>query len=493
MTRRDALKLASSVALTAAAKSVSEAPSIPDALISEAYRQAAKKNVLASVNPGVFPGYFSVCADGQGFGYGNTYPSLDGHQLSDALLWLGQVDTVRQNFAYVKTFQREDGLLPIAILPREADKLIGPQGHTARVEPNGGLYRHWVPGNPLEALASPTYIQNADVVFRHTLDRGWLQDQILSVNRAAEYLARLITPEGMVRGAGYYVERPTRVDCDGVSQPHAIDAFKRAAALNRVLDNTEASARFTALAQRLEKIFAGRFWAKDRFVEYIHPERGAIAAHGYTDSDWAALAFGCGTPGQRNKVWTAIRREERFYYGGMPTGISTEPEGYQPWEFTHSDRQDLAAMGRVWYLEAHARARMDDAGGLVESIRRVCRAGQQADWYWRERYNASGGYGAQKYCEYPANLIRIVQRFLMGVEFGLDGALTLAPVAPDDFWDTGFGQTLEWGGGRITYRFERSHLTGRNEGATPLTVVARKRGPASVKRIARGERFDVRL
>lgn len=56
-------------------------------------RQAARDNVLAAVNPEVFPGYFSVCADGQGFGYGSTYPSLDGLQMSEAmskaLLWLG--------------------------------------------------------------------------------------------------------------------------------------------------------------------------------------------------------------------------------------------------------------------------------------------------------------------------------------------------------------------------------------------------------------------
>ena len=28
----------------------------------------------------------TVCADGRGFGYGNSYPSLDGHQLTDALI-----------------------------------------------------------------------------------------------------------------------------------------------------------------------------------------------------------------------------------------------------------------------------------------------------------------------------------------------------------------------------------------------------------------------
>lgn len=58
---------------------------IPDAQMVEAHEKAAEKNVLASMNPTIFPGYWSVCADGQGFGYGNTYPSLDEHQMTDAL------------------------------------------------------------------------------------------------------------------------------------------------------------------------------------------------------------------------------------------------------------------------------------------------------------------------------------------------------------------------------------------------------------------------
>ena len=49
---------------------------------------------------------------------------------------------------------------------------------------------------------------------------------------------------------------------------------------------------------------------------------------------------------------------------------------------------------------------------LVESVRKVCRAAK-ADGYWRERYHpqANGTIvpaGAQKYCEYPAVLVRVV-------------------------------------------------------------------------------------
>jgi hypothetical protein len=144
----------------------------------------------------------------------------------------------------------------------------------------------------------------------------------------------------------------------------------------------------------------------------------------------------------------------------MPTGIAALPDSYESWEFPTPDRMDLAAMGRVWYLECWARARMGDGQGLVESIRKVCQVGRQNGFYWRERYTDKGGHGAEKYCEYPANLIRIVQRFLLGVEFDLDGTLSMMPVVPDSFWQSGFGQTLTWRGRTLSYRIQRNRMTG---------------------------------
>jgi hypothetical protein len=56
-------------------------PELPDQEIMRAYERAAVQNVLPSINEKIFYGYWSVCADGQGFGYGYTYPSLDGHEM----------------------------------------------------------------------------------------------------------------------------------------------------------------------------------------------------------------------------------------------------------------------------------------------------------------------------------------------------------------------------------------------------------------------------
>jgi hypothetical protein len=288
-----------------------------------------------------------VCADGKGFGYGNTYPSLDGNQLSDALLWLGQVDVVKANWDYVRSFQRRDGLLPLAILPVLAGKMVGPDSTQSRVNENGGLYRHWVPGNPLEATASTTYIQNADVIFRHTLDRRWLLAQLTSINLAADYLDSLTTPEGGVRGGGYYLERPARLECDGVTQCYVVDALRRVSALDSIAGNDKRGRRYQRLADRIRHFFVTRFWVGDHFAEYLHPQRGLVASHGLTDVDWAAVATGVATAEQEAIIWRQLKEEKRFHYGGMPTGISTRPETYEPWEFTYPDRYDLAAMGRV--------------------------------------------------------------------------------------------------------------------------------------------------
>jgi hypothetical protein len=454
---------------------------LPDAEIVEAYEQAAVKNVLAAVNPKVFFGYFSVCADGQGFGYGCSYPSLDGHQMCDALLFLGQLDVVKANWDYVRKFQRPNGQLPLAIFP-QGGGTIGPAGSAppyaqARIAANGGLYDHWVPGDPLRALAGPTYIQNADAIYRYTQDREWLKRELPSVNRAAEYLAWLTKDDGAVRGAGYYVERPTRIEFDGVAQCHAADAFRRVAALNDAAGGHEAAKRYRELADRVIGYFRHWFWVKDRFAEYLNPEHGFIVNHGLSDTDWSAIALGIATPEQTAVLWPQLKDEKRFYYGGMPSGPVTHPEKYEDWEFTTRDRHDLAAMGRVWHLEAGARARMGDGQGLVDSIRRVCKAGRENGYYWRERYNEKGGYGPNTYCEYPANLIRIVQRFLLGVEFGLDGTLQLSPTAPEEFWKSGFGQTLKWRGRILVYRMRRGRIAGEYSGDGPQRLSVRLEKP----------------
>jgi hypothetical protein len=393
---------------------------IPDQLpvdIAEAYQAAAEKNVLAALNPKIFFGYFSVCADGKGHGGNTTFPGLDWGQSAEALLWLGRRAEVLASWEYVKGFQREDGLLPFAIIPDIAGKTIEIFGYPMTAEAGGAAFTHWAPGNPLRTLANVTFLQLADAIFAQTADRDWLLQQIPHLRRAAEWLQGQITGDGLMHGGGFYVERPTRLEFDGVNQCYSTDTMAQTARLFDIAGEPEAAIRCRTAEARLTEAFRQKFWAGDHCVEYIHPERGPISHHGLTDVDWAAVATGVASEQQTAILWPQLKDNPDFSYSGIPTGISTRPETYEEWEMQEIDRHDLAAMGRVWYLECRARARMGDSAGILRSLRQVARIGKANDWSWHERYYSErtgelAKYHINRYCEYPANFIRIVHRFL---------------------------------------------------------------------------------
>jgi len=386
--------------------------------IADAYRQAAEKNVLAALNPKVYFGFCSVCVDGKGHGWDTTFPGLDWGQTADALLWLGRKAEVLSSWEYVKKFQREDGLVPFAIFPSEAgtSKLVFDK-YPFTITANGAIFKHWFPGDPLRTLANVTFLLLADAIFEQTEDRQWLVAQMPWLRPAAEWLQTQITADGLIHGGGFYMERPTRLEFDGINQCYSAHAFTQAAKLFDTASERMMHDRCQESAAKLTACFRTRFWAKDHCVEYIHPEHGAISSHGLTDVDWAAIATGVASEEQIAILWPQLKDNADFLYNGIPTGISTRPETYEDWEMQHTDRHDLSAMGRVWYLESWARWRMGDQAGILASLERVAAIGKANGWSWWERYYSErtgdlAQYHFNGYLEYPATLIRIVNRFL---------------------------------------------------------------------------------
>ncbi|OHB80842.1 MAG: hypothetical protein A2W31_04185 [Planctomycetes bacterium RBG_16_64_10] len=135
--------------------------------------------------------------------------------------------------------------------------------------------------------------------------------------------------------------------------------------------------------------------------------------------NWAAVAFGVAADRKLELLWPRLLKEQGFWWGDMPTQNVSKPLAYDKWEYDEplpvaaSPLNDVAAMGRAWYLEAMACKRMEEKERLTESIRKVCRAAVKADGYWRERYHPQPNgtvkpAGAEKYCEYAAVLVRVV-------------------------------------------------------------------------------------
>jgi hypothetical protein len=413
-------------------------------LIREGCERARDKYLWASLLERVYPGHFIVAADG-GYGTENTWPGLDSWEMAGAYLLLGRERVVLDYFDFVQASQRADGNIPFAIFPGEQSPgsldswlrgLRFPEDvysyePTARAgrAPNVtytarkwiGLFKHWqVNVNPLSDLGALCHILTAGEIFAATRDKSWLKEKLASLDAAGRYVQSRKSPNGLLAGAAFYIESPPRNQWDGITQCYGIYCFRLLSAMHRAAGDGAKAREWRAQAESLAVSFQEAFWRTDHFGEYVHPEHGLVDAHGLSDVNWAAIGLGVATARQCRVLWPLLMNEPAFWRGDMPTHLVTKPGTYEKWEFHevlpfgYADyTHDVAAMGRVWYLEALACQRMGAWKRLRESVVKVCAMGKRNKWVWYERYHAGpndtvkpGGHGM--YCEYPAILLRIV-------------------------------------------------------------------------------------
>lgn len=412
---------------------------IADAEIRAGVEAAIQKNILPAAVQTAYPGHFQITADGSSYGGDATWPGLDSWQMAGAFLLLGRTQIVLDYFDFVRASQRKNGDIPFAIFPEQKPNttclrnLKWPDDVFTNKPPQRadlpkssqqtrkwiGMFEHWQNiGDPLTTLGPVCYILTAAEIYDATKSSDWLKERIPSVEAAAEHLVSRKAKNGLVSGSGFYTEQPPRNEWDGVTQCYVVHAFRELARVSDAIGNSSQAGRWAREASVLAKDFSEQFWRGDHFGEYIHPEHGLVDSHGYSDVNWAAIAFGITSPERTSVVIPQIIGDSGFWWGDMPTQTVTKPFTYEGWELNNSPPcpdpplNDVAAMGRVWYLEAMAYKRMQMYPRLIESVKKVCRAAK-SDGFWRERYHPQKdgtvkAEGAQKYCEYPAVLVRVV-------------------------------------------------------------------------------------
>lgn len=411
---------------------------IVDSEIRAGVEAAVFKNLLPAATERVYPGHFTINADGGGFGSDTTWPGLDSWQMVGAYLQMGRSRMALDYFEFVRASQRKDGNIPFAIFDSNAQPggclrgLKSPEDIFTYQPPRReglpessqrtrrwiGLFQHWqTKGLPLSTLGSVCYVLTAAEIFAATGSRTWLQERLGSVESAAKFLLTLRGGGGLIGGSGFYIEAPPREGFDGVTQCYVVHAFRKLSKLCRAAGEEARARTWSSHADRLARDFAKAFWCDDHFGEYVHPEHGLVDTHGLSDVNWAAVAFDLADSRKLKRLWPRLMSEPAFWAGDMPTQVVTKPFSYDKWESARSTEcavdplNDVAAMGRVWYLEAVACQRMKAHARLVESVRKVCRAASGG--YWRERYHLKpdgsvSPDGSQKYCEYAAVLARVV-------------------------------------------------------------------------------------
>jgi hypothetical protein len=412
---------------------------IKDPVIRAGVEAAVLKNILPAAVETAYPGHFQITADGGSYGGDSTWPGLDSWQMAGAYLLLGRSRLAMDYFDFVRASQRKDGNVPFAIFPEmKADNaclrgLKWPDDVFSYVPPKRdglpassqktrkwiGLFEHWQNvGDPLSTLGPVCLILTATELWDARAPQNGLPDRMSSAHKAAKYLLSRRGTNGLISGSGFYSEQPPRNSWDGVTQCYVIHAFRELARIIRASGHKpESDAWLVDAADSITKSFSSTYWRDDHFGEYIHPERGLVDSHGLSDVNWAAVAFGIATDGQLKKLWPRLMEEKGFWPGDIPTLTVSKPFAYESWEQNFGPPcpvpplNDVAAMGRAWYLEAMACKRMKAHDRLIQSVQKVCNANK--DGFWRERYHPQKdgtvtADGAAKYCEYPAVLTRVV-------------------------------------------------------------------------------------
>jgi hypothetical protein len=405
---------------------------IKDPLIRQGVSMAIEKTLVPAAVEKAYKGHFNVVADGHHYGGDHTWPGLDSWEMAGAYLLMGRRELVRGYFAFVRDSQRKDGNIPFAISPADTKPDMSSYGRGLRwpedvYERGGrkwiGLFHHWqVNVNPLSVLAPICYVLTARDMVAAGEPRAWIADNLPSIEAAGKHVISRKSENGLIAGAGFYLESPPRNQWDGVTQCYAISAFHGLAALCRACDEEKRAREWDVAAEELTKVFSKTFWRDDHFAEYVHPEHGVVDSHGLSDVNWAAVGLGVATDAQVKPLWPRLMAEKGFWKGGMPTQlVAGSAASYEPWEhpealpFHHVNGPvyDVAAMGRVWFLETIACQRMKEWERLRESSRLVCAMGEKHGWQWHERYRAQDdgtvkAVGPAGYCEYAAILVRAV-------------------------------------------------------------------------------------
>jgi len=412
---------------------------VSDQVVRMGVTAAVNQNLIPAATEKVYPGHFCINADGGGFGSDTTWPGLDSWQMAGAYLLMGRIRMVEDYFDFVRASQRKDGNIPFAIFSGDTTP---DNGYLRGMKsPNDlftykppireglplssretrqwvGLFRHWeLISNPLGVLGPICYVLTAKEIYQSTGDKAWLADHLPSVEAAGAYLKTQVSPNGLLSGSGFYTEKPPRMGWDGVTQCYAVEAFHDLALLERAANRNVERRAWMNQASELGRSFNSLFWKDDHYAEYVHVNRGVVDIHGLSDTNWAAIAFGLADKGQTKVLCPRLLAEKAFWPGGMPTVTVTKPFTYEDWEdekvpfATMSATNDVASMGRTWYVEALACKRMGDKARLVESARQVSKAAEGG--FWRERYHPQPdgtvrADGSKKYCEYAAVLIRVV-------------------------------------------------------------------------------------
>src|SRR6185503_5891774 len=120
---------------------------------------------------------------------------------------------------------------------------------------------------PLSVLGAISYILTAADIISNDPSPAWIRENLDSLESAGKHVLSRKSDNGLIGGAGFYIECPPRDQWDGVTQCYAVEAMRILSRLCRAAGRDAAS--WDKHADQLVEKFSNTFWRRDHFAEYV--------------------------------------------------------------------------------------------------------------------------------------------------------------------------------------------------------------------------------
>jgi len=373
--------------------------------------------------------------------YAGTYPAVDHEFHMKGRFAVGgkaEANLIKRMLLLQLKMMREDKL--------------GLSRNVCAVQPSGKReYDVWRQSQDLKCkaqmfriTANIEFVEGVYNYFRMTKDTDFLNTHIDAIEKNCSYIERFIRKDGLLDSHVYYEDQVIK---DGaVAQAHffAINSFSLMEKLERLLGREERAAHYAAVAKSLAetacKDVPNGFWdpKSKLFVDWIDA-KGIAHNHHHLLANQLPVLLGVSSFEQAQSC-SRMMRENAEVLTKFPSFVAAKIEDYTRSEIGIGGPYDLCAAGRYWCWDAEYLASQRDGTALARQLVQVAKEAEQDGYQMGERYDMNYVYynkgadskknwhGASRYYEYPNVFLYTLLCKYLGVSYGFDSDLIVAPL-----------------------------------------------------------------
>jgi hypothetical protein len=264
-----------------------------------------------------------------------------------------------------------------------------------------------------------------------TGDEEWLRQTMPSIEKALDFLTTMYNDKyQMIIAPGpLFIDVFIRSNFTSDTNAMMVNILREVAQAQIYLGSTDKAQKNVELAEKIAEGINKYLWNEDHYITQMNPD-GTIRDFVDYDSNFLAVAF---------NIPSADRAQSILKRASKGTCLHGSPNAYRPTYvsekfysspncYLNNTGDSKVTMGRIGWAEAHARAVLNDADGILQYIvDPMIQEVIKHTWLY-ERYDCSSQpVHNPYYIEYPEMVVMLLRELVYGINIGLN-TLVVNPI-----------------------------------------------------------------